>query len=291
MVLPRLKREIEPSAICEFRERRGWTIEEMADEVWASPLEVAAWEAGTIRVPDEQARRIRALTAKDERYAAVIAAELPSCAWANANLPGLAELLCLGPYPGNLDLPSQRHLGECGTCRSVLRSARRLKVPTPYAAPWTESMLGGMLGVAGVIVFVVLMTQVLRELPRMAGAEDLGFALLAGLAVFRFTAKRLDRLWKRWPYSAALLASVAGMLSGLSIWMIYDVSRELTFGLLAGCAAVALLAGAVTGWWTGWTDSGDEDDEATVNLLPGQRVHATDVDAARPEATPVPTAR
>jgi hypothetical protein len=289
MALPKRRTDIEPAALREFRERRGWTLEQMADVIWASPLEVAAWEAGTIRVPGEQAGCIRAFTAWDERYAAVIAAELPTCAWADANLPGLAELLCFGPYPVNLDLPSQRHLGECGTCRSMLRSARMLKVPSPAQGP---DWLVAALHLAGLLVLVVLLTQAFPELPDAVGGGDLGLALVVGFAVFRFTAGRLDRLWKRWPYPAALLAAVAGMVSGLSIWMIDDTSRELSFGLLAGCAAVALLAGAVAGWWTGWTDSGDEDDDqAPANLLPGERVPAADVHAARPDATPVSSAR
>jgi hypothetical protein len=36
------------------REGRGWTLDEMADAVHASPLEVAACEAGTIRPPEKQ---------------------------------------------------------------------------------------------------------------------------------------------------------------------------------------------------------------------------------------------
>ncbi|HST61952.1 MAG TPA: hypothetical protein VLK84_24845 [Longimicrobium sp.] len=36
------RRRISPAAVQAFRERRGWTHEQMADEVGASPGEVAA---------------------------------------------------------------------------------------------------------------------------------------------------------------------------------------------------------------------------------------------------------
>jgi transcriptional regulator with XRE-family HTH domain len=53
------------------REARGWTVEQLADEVHASPLEVSAWEAGAVRVPPEQTERIRWFLDMDEWSAAV----------------------------------------------------------------------------------------------------------------------------------------------------------------------------------------------------------------------------
>ena len=51
------RRNADPAAVRELRERRGWRLEQMADAVWATPLEVAAWEVGTVHVPVEQACR------------------------------------------------------------------------------------------------------------------------------------------------------------------------------------------------------------------------------------------
>jgi DNA-binding XRE family transcriptional regulator len=37
------RRDVSAGSVREFRERRGWTREQMADAVWASPLEVEGW--------------------------------------------------------------------------------------------------------------------------------------------------------------------------------------------------------------------------------------------------------
>src|SRR5688572_5591171 len=115
----KLSEDPSPSALREFRDRRGWTPEQLADAACASPLEVAAWEAGTVRVPREQALLIRRFDVEDRRAAAIAAAALPGCGWADHHAPDLHAVLLQGP--GSLDFllsaEARSHLGDCVTCR------------------------------------------------------------------------------------------------------------------------------------------------------------------------------
>lgn len=89
----RPRRRIPPETVRAFRERRGWTLEQMADAVGALPLEVAAWEAGTVRVPLLQEQQMRAIPAATSPASVHVPGPpaLPRCAWAEAHASGLYE--------------------------------------------------------------------------------------------------------------------------------------------------------------------------------------------------------
>ena len=87
-----LAKDVDPQALRRCREAYGMTHAQLADIVGASPLEVAAWEDGGVRVPRKQARRLRQLDTAAQREAAIAAAALPGCPWADAHAPGLHGL-------------------------------------------------------------------------------------------------------------------------------------------------------------------------------------------------------
>jgi hypothetical protein len=99
----------------------------MADAAGASPLEVAAWEAGTMPVPSVQARRLRELAAGDQYRAAMLEPgprRMAPCAWAQQHAPGLHELLWYEPREVESNPGVQAHLEDCAPCRQVLELGR-----------------------------------------------------------------------------------------------------------------------------------------------------------------------
>lgn len=111
-----------------LREQRGWTVEQLADEVRASSLEVSAWEAGTVRVPADQALNIRWHTEQIAWDEALDAARGELCDWARENAPDEYERILRNP--GRLrddeNAPARAHLTECGACQTALARARQI---------------------------------------------------------------------------------------------------------------------------------------------------------------------
>jgi transcriptional regulator with XRE-family HTH domain len=263
------------AAVRTFRERRGWTLEQMADAVWASPLEVAAWEAGTVRVPAEQARRMRAIDEDDRRREAAgrarAAQRLPGCRWADANAPGLHEILFHEPREVESNLLVQQHLESCAECRHVLEQGRAEPVRPRFwkLGSSAESLAPGLDGwlpllhpflffavlpvlAIGGMLAIDTMGDLLGKLPGVAGRLDPADLWVETVVFFwsvalagRFTGKLLGRR----PYTVALLAGVAGGMAALTTWNLRAPDADVTDPLvLAVCAVLALLAGLVGGW-------------------------------------------
>lgn len=265
-------RDIPPEKVRAFRERRGWTHEQMADEVWATPLEVAAWEAGTVRVPAEQAQRMRTIAAATPPAPVRVPAQpaLPRCAWAEAHAPGLYEILWLDrEVPSNVHV--QRHLAKCPACQRVIQRDRT--VPPPAPAPGRAPRepaddLGPDLSAWDILVLFMLMAVPLVLLltsfvvvPKdlLDSAADVWIAGSMGFLAYEI-ARRFVRTWlPRRPYAAGLVMAVSGMLTAMLTWKLQDPEGNL-FGplMLAGCALVALLVGLLTGWMR----DGHEPDDA-----------------------------
>jgi transcriptional regulator with XRE-family HTH domain len=103
------------------REARGWTVEQLADAVHASPLEVSAWEAGAVRVPPEQTERIRWFLDMDEWNAAVARARR-ECAWVGEHAPFVYEKMCddvSGTWFAE-NVKVREHVMGCATCRAAV---------------------------------------------------------------------------------------------------------------------------------------------------------------------------
>ncbi|HEX6912925.1 MAG TPA: helix-turn-helix transcriptional regulator, partial [Longimicrobium sp.] len=130
-LLPRRSAPMDAEEVRRARVSRGWTVEEMADAVHASPLEVAAWEAGTVCPPEEQEAWIRWLAASDDWCAGVVEAGLSGCAWVREHAPDLHERIL---YDRARTWAVERddvniHYAACRACQAVWHLAQRLPPP------------------------------------------------------------------------------------------------------------------------------------------------------------------
>lgn len=301
-----------PDALREFRERRGWTHEQMADAVGASPLEVAAWEAGSVRVPRTQARWIRGLAEQDQRYAAVIEAELDPCAWADANAHGLHEHLCLRPWDTEPLAPGVVwHLGECAVCgraRTFGRSLRDAPEPGLGSDP-VESGFNWLLRGSPVRLFAAFavlwllldplgswMFRRLSSDPEDGWFWQMRLPVAMGLLGFYLAGRALGDWRRRWPYLAGLLRGLATALGGVLGWMVNDRSREVGPGVLMAALAVALVVGGMAGRWMQLhSPEDDEDDDealADAGAAPplGEPAMEGGLDSRQPSREHVPAA-
>lgn len=272
-----------PDGIRSYRERRGWTHEQMADEVHAGPREVAAWEAGTIRVPREQSRLLRDLVTADHLAAEVIAAGLPPCPWADRNLPDLRVALASMPEP-SLAEAEWAHVRDCPACRTLCMFRDELHVfPTDpglgfdgplfrlgrrlHAWPRVRGALG-VLGMGGLVIAMctvpsLLLRMLLEALPRPPQEMLIvGYGIATGCLVFTLLAKPVSAL-RRWPYAAGLLRALAAVFAGgVAAWT-QDFEFELSDPqVLAAGAVIALVLGCAAGAYARWRDDGESPDEA-----------------------------
>lgn len=243
----------------------------MADAVWASPMEVAAWEAGALHMPPEQARRVRALAEEDRRREAVRGAHLQPCAWAEANAPGLHELLTTA----SLDRVSPQarfHLDDCPLCTRAVHFGRTLRLPPldPALGFDPPDLLGSKvrerpdrvlvpLVIVGGLALAFVGLKALDRDPRSQRELwwfNVGPAVLLGAVVFHGLGNVLRPLSLRRPYLAGTIRGAAGVLTAAIIWTArapghrWPLSNPL---LLAGAAALAAGIGAVavrvSRWW------------------------------------------
>ena len=272
------RRHISPAAARAFRERRGATHEEMADVLGVSPGEVAAWEAGTMRVPSAQAYQMRSMA---EAWTGRIphGARPPWCPWVNANVPGLYD--GIWRFTGELRFtdPVQRHVDACAECQRVieLRDAARanpaqergLTVPPEEVGPGTnqkESLRFLCMAVAfpaAVIAGAVFVSEVSGVGGDVWPAGSTGF--LAFEIARRFVRTRMSRR----PYAAGLVMGVSGMLAAMLSWKLLDRQDNVFDPVgVAGCGLVALLVGLLTGWMRdGYeVDDAEADDGPEANL-------------------------
>lgn len=262
----RLGSDVDPAAVRRFREARGLTHEALAELAWASPLEVAAWEDGTVHVPREQARRLRRRDVADRRAAAVAAAALPACAWADVHAPDLHAVLLA--TPGVLDRLSSRalsHLDGCPACgrvrafgagllrlgpdpglgTDVLESLEHWYDTAPRLVLYSIVFGGGTaLAVGGAYLW--------QHLPRLPYGRvwDGAAAVLSGAMAFGASATVLRRLLRRRPYLAGALATGVAVLAGAAVWMLSEPGVRGFSGTALLCLLlVAVAAGVLAARW------------------------------------------
>lgn len=297
MRLDRLRTDVEPEGVLTFRTRRGWTHEQMADEVHATPLEVAAWEAGTVRVPREQARRIRALVQEDHETAAVVAASLGPCRWVERKASDLHLRMASWRRVAMSDAEAQ-HVRDCETCSRV-RDVRRdlyvfpddpglgfddpLRRLTRFLDALPRALLLPLLafGGFGVLLAVALVLRpVFSLLPEFPDLPELpagaGLAAMAGAILYSLPDRWLPRRVRRDAFATGLVRAILGTATALEVLALNGLDPS-SPALLAGFALFALVLGVVTGAYTRWMgDDGEEDplpEAATgVEEAPGPRL-------------------
>jgi transcriptional regulator with XRE-family HTH domain len=214
-----------------LRQRWGWTVEELADAVGASPLEAAAWEAGTVAVPAAQAMRIHWQARLAELAEAVAAAQERPCPWVRENAPDLYEQVFANPdRPWDAgDAPVRAHVAGCDRCKAVLEEARRIGgFPRE---PDTSGLLGARY------------RRWVDRLPRWARGPFSWAGLVASLCA----------IWLFFPFSGARSGPSIGVLFALIAWfsaliVLHRRTREPITTLLSGLAAGV---GGLLGWAVG----------------------------------------
>lgn len=281
-----LGKDVQPEALRRFREARGWTHEQLADFVWASPLEVAAWEAGTVSVPLEQARRIREGDRAARRLAVPGATALARCEWADTHFPGLHRAVVERPSGlSSFALEVRLHVLGCHTCEQVTEFAHRLRrIKGDPGLGWDlwESLgrfldtrprivLYPMLIGSGTAIAVGL-AQLLGRLPdtlKEGMASDAGLALVWGAAAFSIFGVYLRGRMRRRPFLRGMVKSAAGVGVTLLAWYhMNPAAHALSGPVLLGGAAAAVAAGVLSGLWSRWKGE-DEDDVQPALPEPG----------------------
>jgi len=261
-VRPRQNTVVQPAAVRALREGRGWTHEQMADAVHASPLEVAAWEVGTVSVPERQDAWIRRQAALDARAAAVAAADLPACGWAVEHAPTLHADLCLDPH-ALLAGPLRLHVRACDACRQVRTFARTLpRLPKDPDAPFETTpqvfrrlldllpkdaqnvitILGGTIAVVAGAWLTDTLLEDVEAKPWLLFLILIAARVFGGI-VFDALERPLARALWRHPSVAELLQWTAGIAAGLCVWLsaiaLPDTAR---WAIPAGLALTFVLA-------------------------------------------------
>jgi transcriptional regulator with XRE-family HTH domain len=249
------------------REARGWTAEQLADAVHASPLEVSAWEAGAVRVPPEQAERLRWLLEVDAWAAEVARVRGEPCEWVREHAPNLYDTM-FADVAGTWYAQSaavREHVAGCATCRAAYVHAERIgaRPPDPAEAPegwrtrynrWTKRfprwvgrplrLLGELPGLALVVVAVLTMPGKDAGLAAHIVGAALGVLVGGGMSI-------LVSVWlapaaRRWPRASAMLAGLAGCAAALRFWAIFDAWPALREPLVwAGAATVGVALGLI----------------------------------------------
>jgi transcriptional regulator with XRE-family HTH domain len=237
-----------------LRERRGWTAEQLADEVHASPLEVSAWEAEMVAVPSKQALLIRWMADVDTWHAALDAACVESCVWVREHAPDLYERMFRN-LAGRWHADSaavQAHVSGCAACQAALARARQIgaypakpdtsgsllaryrhwadRLPARVRAPF--ALAGAAVEMILPVAFFVLV------------APDMWAGALLAFGAFAVTTNALARVrYRRLAELLSMLATVAAGLLGWSIFPGNDLSNPRPW------AFVAVVVGA---FWIGY---------------------------------------
>jgi transcriptional regulator with XRE-family HTH domain len=269
----RAPRSLSPQEVRAAREAHGWTVDQMADLVHALPLEVQAWEAGTITMTREQAANLRLVVeaAAHDRLAAE--AGIAECGWISANLERLEEQLSSKDRRfDRAERELRMHVRACPECRRREEWLRHhpppgdpVLLPRGVARWWARVAAAGGLPVriAARALALVLGVGALTALVAVGGEDgfrpsvDVFLALCIGLGALWTVAGPTQRLADEHPVVGAnvraaaillpllLTAGLRGMvdLATPAVWLAAG-GISLLFGMLLGTMAALRFRGS-----------------------------------------------
>jgi DNA-binding XRE family transcriptional regulator len=202
-----------PEEAIAARETLGLSQDALAADLGLTPHVIAAWEAGSVRIPKRFEEQLRFQAADAARRAALATIPLPECeiykAWQNETLP--KDLQAQSDY---MDRGS-KHQDTCPTClaRGKFVFEQYEKMP-PMPMPTSARVMGAV-------------TERIEKFPRWAQPAAWVALSFGAYSVFR-TVLMLPRLARNPQYWAVPLAGIALSMSiGGVIGLIYGGFREL----------------------------------------------------------------
>lgn len=130
-----------PEAIRAAREAAGWTQEQLADAMGVLPVEVAAWEAGTVRISPYRAEVVR-WCIQNAEYARGLAERDEACAWLMERRARAEALSQAGPgQAGWVERTLAAHRRDCPVCREAHALAGEPMAPELPRAPGVRAWL------------------------------------------------------------------------------------------------------------------------------------------------------
>jgi DNA-binding XRE family transcriptional regulator len=252
-----------PDEIRAAREANGWSVEQMADAMWVSPLEVVAWEAGSFAPSRQESGWIRWHARMAERDRAYGPGGIQPCAW-TASQPARHDHR--GAHPSDLDWKYLAvHASRCDACRRAAELDAALPpIPSPFedpatllwrridALPWTYT-LAVHSGVAAAIAgALVVLTDAFVWLQDPAEGFSLSatpfLVLMAGAEAFLLLDRPLRDAASRHPHLVGYLRTAAVLCTMLTAWLALEGAE------LFADAWVWIVTGIVTlllGWAVG----------------------------------------
>jgi DNA-binding XRE family transcriptional regulator len=267
----------DPDAVRAAREEAGWTREQLADALGVLPAEVAAWEAGTVRVFPYQLELAR-WHIRQAAYKAGQAERDAACPWLVERRERFAALTDAGPDPaGWVERAIAAHRRDCPACRQALARAGD---PAPPLSPWPPGVRSRLLqartrlppalqlpvhSLGKGLLFGTLMAAA-GSVSLVGGdwwASPEGFLCgTLGVAWFVFTREALRPLADRDPRKAGQIQAAALTVPGLIAWGTIG-SADLASPWLWGVAAIfSCLLGLVLGGMFNFDVSDDDRDAA-----------------------------
>ncbi|HEU0302709.1 MAG TPA: helix-turn-helix transcriptional regulator [Longimicrobium sp.] len=222
-------RTADPASIRSAREAAGWTQDELADLLGVLPVEITAWEAGSIALSPYEGELIRWKIAN-----ALYEERLPrhppeECAWLSGRRPQLDRLKERRPWrAGWVARTIAAHQRECPVCQRAQALAGGLPPrPLPPVAPgllsWVSRLPTGLrvpVKAAGIGVAVGISVALMSVPDWLGGAPfDPDTPLLWGAVVasLAFTYRLLRPLGDRKPLLAGQLQAAVLVVPAMLI--------------------------------------------------------------------------
>jgi DNA-binding transcriptional regulator YiaG len=217
---------IAPDEVRAIREVLGWTAEEMADTMAVLPLEVAAWEAGTIAPDRDQAATLRWLEIVDTHGKLASAAGVGTCAWLTSREAHYTQLLSddVG-VAARLEREIRIHQRDCPECLRWAAWLREHPFPSHPGAGRAGALLDAVLSAsrpvrlaAGALALslvaggITLLAATGREGGEYQPSLDLFLALFVGMGSLWMVRAPTQPLADKHPFAAAHLRTAAVVL-------------------------------------------------------------------------------